>query len=101
MTIKQVFRSVYALFFVFIMIIVSILVMIYANQLEIEENVALTALQDRDLLQANFYIKLLAGVLALLVVLLIVLYRVVTTGLRDPSGLCWSIPNVCSMIRQG
>lgn len=86
MTIKQVFRSVYALFFVFLTIIVSILVMIYANQLEIEENAVLTALQDRDLLQANFYIKLLAGVLALLVVLMILLYRIVNDRIARPVG---------------
>jgi signal transduction histidine kinase len=86
MTIKQVFRLVYTLFFVFLTIIVTILFLIYANQLDIEENAGLTASQDRDLLQANLYIKLLAGVLALLVVLLILLYRVVNDRIARPVG---------------
>lgn len=84
MTIKQVFRSVYALFFVLITVIVTLLIIIYFNQLEIEENASLTALQDRDLLQANFYIKLLTGVMVLLVSLMILLYHVVNDRIARP-----------------
>lgn len=58
--------------------------LLYANQQQIEDNKILSALQDRDLKQASGYVQAVALLVVIFLILIIVLYRIAFRRISKP-----------------
>ncbi|MCK9204222.1 MAG: ATP-binding protein [Bacteroidales bacterium] len=86
MTIQKVFRWVSVIFFLFIAVLIGLVILLYTNQRQIEDNEFLRKLNNNDLQQASGYIQGVAIMVICLLALIIFLYQAAYRRIARPVG---------------
>ncbi|MEI7983763.1 MAG: ATP-binding protein [Bacteroidota bacterium] len=84
MSIQQSFRWVSGIFFFFITVLIGMVLVLYINQQQIEDDEVLRALHDKDLRQATGYVAGVSLLVVILLILILVLYRIAGRRISRP-----------------